>query len=285
MNHCRQVSRSYIQRVSYQVGEVLLESESEMSYDHGVAPELVKNISVGRDGAMLRLKDGVYREAMVGTLSLVGADREVLHTIYLGDGPEYGKAGFEVMMSQEIAHLKREFAQVPWVGLADGSAHNWNFLSQHVDTQIIDYWHAWQYIRAGLEVVYPTQEKLLKQIDKWQELLKEKQHSIQKLLKLFKKYRRTLKKAQIGNDNLEKSITYLSNHQQQMNYAKYLKQGYLIGSGVTESACKTLIKSRFCGCGMKWEEENTRCLTLIRGLVLTTNRWQQAWQQITKSAA
>lgn len=250
-NHYRQVSRSHIQRVSYEVGDKLLELESAMNYAHGVAPRLVKNISVGRDGAMLRLKGGIYREAMVGTLSLVGADREVLHTIYLGDGPEYGKAGFEAMMSQEIAHLKREFAHLPWVGLADGSAHNWAFLNKHVETQIIDYWHAWQYIRAGLEVIYPLEKKLLKQTNKWQELLKEKEQSVGKLLKLFKKHYRALKKAQIINETLQKSITYLSNHHQQMNYAKYLKQGYLIGSGVTESACKTLIKSSFCGCGKK----------------------------------
>jgi hypothetical protein len=70
-----------------------------------------------------------------------------------------------------------------------------------------------------------------------------------------------------------------------MNYAKYLKEGYLIGSGVTESACKTLIKGRLCGCGMRWVQENTRAMTLMRGLVLTPNRWQQAWQQIYKAAA
>lgn len=284
-NHCRGVSRSHIQSVSYQVGEQLLDLESTMTYEHGIEPALVKNISVGRDGAMVRLKDGSYREAMAGTLSLVGANREVLHTIYLGDGPEYGKEGFEAMMSQEIAVLKREFGHLPWVGVADGSAHNWAFLSQHVDTQIIDYWHGFQYIQAGLEILYPQEKKRKKQIDKWHDALKEKENSVCKLLKLFKKHQRALKKTQTLNDTLQSSITYLTNHQHQMNYVRYLKEGYLIGSGVTESACKTLIKGRLCGCGMRWEEENTRNMTLMRGLVLTPNRWQQAWQQMYKSAA
>lgn len=284
-NHLRQVSRSHIQRVSYDVGEKLLALQSQMQYRHGIAPSLVKNISVGRDGAMLRLKDGGYREAMVGTISLVGAERQVLHTIYLGDGPEYGKAGFEELMRQEIALLKGEFGHLPWVGLADGSVHNWAFLNQYTSVQIIDYWHCFQYIRAGLEAIYPQERKLNKQIDKWHDRLKEKQYSVLEVLKIFKKHRKILRKQQIVNEALEKGITYLSNHHQQMNYAKYLSEGYLIGSGVTESACKTLIKNRFCGCGMKWEEENTRTLTLIRGLVLTTNRWQQAWQHMSKVAA
>lgn len=284
-NHCRCVSRSHIQRLSYQVGQKLLQLEPAMVYTHGIEPALVKNISVGRDGAMVRLKQGVYREAMAGTISLIGADRAVLHTIYLGDGPEYGKAGFEAIMSQEIAHLKGEFAHLPWVGVADGAAHNWAFLRHHVDTQIIDYWHAFQYIQSGLEVVYPQEKKRKKHIDKWQQALKEKENSVSVLLKFFNKHLRILKKVQIDQHTLQTTITYLTNHKLQMNYAKYLKQGYLIGSGITESACKTLIKGRLCGCGMRWEEENTRTMTLTRALVLTPNRWQQAWQQMTKAAA
>lgn len=47
-----------------------------------------------------------------------------------------------------------------------------------------------------------------------------------------------------------------------MNYAHYLKQGFLIGSGVTESdemppTCKLLIKTRFFGLGMQWKLKNT----------------------------
>jgi hypothetical protein len=259
--------------------------ESAITYEHGVKPDLVKNICVGRDGAMLRLNDGTYRAAMAGTISLVGSDREVLHTIYLGDGPEYGKAGFELLLSQEIAKLKAEFGYLPWVGIADGAAHNWAFLDKHTSTQIIDYWHGFEYIRAGLEIIYCQEKKHNKELNKWHKNLKEKDNSILEVIKLFKKQRGVLKKQSIVNQTLEKSILYLCNHQHQINYAKYSKKGFLIGSGVTESACKALIKSRFCGCSMKWDEENTRTLALIRGIVLTKNRWQQAWKHITKTAA
>jgi hypothetical protein len=37
-----------------------------------------------------------------------------------------------------------------------------------------------------------------------------------------------------------------------MNYAQYLEKKYPIGSGVTEAACKTLVKQRLCqGCDGK----------------------------------
>jgi hypothetical protein len=284
-NHCRSVSRSHIQSVSYLVGEILLEAEEEMEYVHGISKELVKSVSVGRDGAMLPLIDGTYREAMVGTLSLVGADREVLHTIYLGDKPEYGKASFNFMMDWEIGKLKAEFGDVPWIGLADGAAHNWTFLASHVETKIIDWYHTWNYISKGIAVLYPKEIEAKQQSEIWEKRLQEEENSVIILLKEFKKHQQNLEKNQKTNEILQKTITYLSNHHLQMNYAQYLKKGYLIGSGVTESACKTLIKNRFCGCGMQWQEDNAQLLTLIRGLILTPKRWKQAWKNLSKSAA
>lgn len=252
-NHFRTISRTHIQTVSYLVGEQLLENEPEITYTHGIAKKAVKSVSIGRDGAMLPLTDGSFREAMVGTLSLVGEKREVLHTIYLGDQPEYGKEGFDTLMSQEIAQLQSEFGHLPWSGVADGAAHNWTFLDKYTQTQIIDWWHTWEYIRAGFEEIY-VGDKIQKAIQKWDERLKEEENSIGILFRLFKKYDQKLKKEQKHSKVLQKTITYLSNNQHRMNYADYLNQGLLIGSGVTESACKTLIKSRFCGCGMEWRK-------------------------------
>lgn len=135
-----------------------------------------------------------------------------------------------------------------------------------------------------------TAEAAKKQIEKWEKLLQESQNSILVLLKLLKKNNKRFKKEQtvgvpIHCDILQTAITYIENHKHQMNYALYLKKGYLIGSGVTESACKTLIKARFCGCGMQWEINNTKPMALMRSLVLTKNRWDQAWKNIESVAA
>lgn len=94
-----------------------------------------------------------------------------------------------------------------------------------------------------------------------------------------------MKKNQKDTKYIQDAITYVQNQKKRMNYCSYLKKGFLIGSGVTESACKNLIKTRFCGSGMRWEENNVRPMTLMRGLVLTPNRWNQAWQVLAKSAA
>ena len=48
------------------------------------------------------------------------------------------------------------------------------------------------------------------------------------------------------------TITYLENNRRFMNYDQYLANGYPIGSGVVEGACRHLVKDRMEGTGMRW---------------------------------
>ena len=45
---------------------------------------------------------------------------------------------------------------------------------------------------------------------------------------------------------LAKVITYLENNRSNMKYDEYLSQGYPIGSGVIEGACRHVVKDRTC---------------------------------------
>ena len=51
---------------------------------------------------------------------------------------------------------------------------------------------------------------------------------------------------------LKASITYFQNQKHRMDYHFYREHNFPIGSGVTEAACKTLVKQRLCQSGMKW---------------------------------
>ena len=53
---------------------------------------------------------------------------------------------------------------------------------------------------------------------------------------------------------IKAALTYFQNKQPLMNYALHLEQNLPIGSGVTEAACKTIVKQRLCCEGMKWKE-------------------------------
>jgi hypothetical protein len=67
-----------------------------------------------------------------------------------------------------------------------------------------------------------------------------------------------------------------------MRYARYRENGMPIGSGVTEAACKTLVKQRLCCSGMRWAPEGAQIILNLRALVLTKSRWEQFWQKINQ---
>ena len=81
---------------------------------------------------------------------------------------------------------------------------------------------------------------------------------------------------------LQASITYFENHLSKMNYARYQKEYLPIGSGVTEAACKTVIKQRLCGSGMKWKHAGVATVIRLRCLILTEGRWQQFRNKISR---
>jgi hypothetical protein len=87
---------------------------------------------------------------------------------------------------------------------------------------------------------------------------------------------------QTTQENLEASITYFHNHLHQMNYSAYREKHYPIGSGVTEAACKTVIKQRLCCSGMRWKETGAAVVLSLRALVLTPTRWQQFWNKLNQ---
>jgi len=81
-------------------------------------------------------------------------------------------------------------------------------------------------------------------------------------------------------DKLGAAITYYKNHRHQMGYISYTEHYFPIGSGVTEAACKTLIKQRLCLAGIRWKQPGAAGILNLRALVLTAQRWTQFWQKI-----
>ena len=68
-----------------------------------------------------------------------------------------------------------------------------------------------------------------------------------------------------------------------MNDAGCVAARIPIGSGVTEAACKVLVKQRLCGSGMQWKERGAAAVLSVRCLTCTPERWGQFWARIDRS--
>jgi hypothetical protein len=63
---------------------------------------------------------------------------------------------------------------------------------------------------------------------------------------------------------LNKVIKYLRNNRDYIDYQSYLAQGYPIGTGVIEGACRHLVKDRFEQTGMHWSLEGAQVMLDLR---------------------
>ena len=78
------------------------------------------------------------------------------------------------------------------------------------------------------------------------------------------------------------AIRYSENHLPLMKYSEHVQNHFPIGSGVTEAACKTLVKQRLCGSGMRWKDTGIQVVLSLRALVQTPSHWGQFWEKVAQ---
>ena len=281
-NQHRNVARSYLQRLSDAVASLAQATEERWSYRTPKLSEAVHSVALGLDGTCMLLCDDGYRQAMVGSLSLYDRAGQRQHTIYLGATPEYGKAKFFKRMTQEIEHVKQLYPEATYLGLADGAKDNWSFLADHCHEQILDFYHASSYLAKAAVAAYPrSKAKRQAWLEASCQQLKHQDGAAAALLADMRQLKAKKLSTSISQD-LDAAITYFSHNQRRMNYSQHLAQAHPIGSGVTEAACKTLVKQRLCAAGMKWKDRGASMVLSLRALVLTSGRWQQFWSKINQ---
>jgi hypothetical protein len=288
-NHGRKVATSYIQNVAEWVGSIANAKEESWEYEMPPLDAAITTVVVSLDGAMIPMVNSTgYREAMAGALSLYDAQGERQHTIYLAAAPEYGKAEFKQRLEREILRVKQRFPDALYLGIADGAATNWSFLEQHTQRQLIDFYHATEYLAKIAQAAHPEADakgkRALWQIQHCHQL-KHTPGAVDSLIEEAARLTRRRKLSKKVREDLESAHTYLSNHRHQMDYAAYMADGLPIGSGVTEAACKTLIKQRLCASGMRWKEAGAKIVLSLRALNQTAGRWAQFWQRIDQFGA
>jgi hypothetical protein len=281
-NHGRSVARCFVQDVTDAVAAVALAKEEDWEYALPEPGEPTATITVGIDGTCLLMCEDGWRETMVGTIGLYDSEGERQQTIYLGATPEYGKATFLGRMEREIERVKVAYPQARYVGLADGARGNWEFLARHTEVQVIDFRHAAEYLSDAGDALFVGSTGAKKP---WLEASCHRlKHEVGAARQLIRDLKRTAAEKGVSPDqeDVAAAITYFTNQSRQgrMDYAGLVKSHVPIGSGVTEAACKVLVKQRLCGSGMKWKEPGAAAVLSLRCPTYTTDRWSQFWKKI-----
>jgi hypothetical protein len=145
---------------------------------------------------------------------------------------------------------------------------------------ILDYWHAAEHLREFAKLLIPHDEERRKQqTEQWCHLLK---HSGGKaMLEVLEAL--DLSQASTPVRQAHQDVTgYLRNNLHRTNYPAYLANGWQIGSGMIESACKTVVGQRLKEAGMRWRERGTTALCQIRALHKSQRElWHHYWKRTT----
>ena len=128
---------------------------------------------------------------------------------------------------------------------------------------ILDFWHAAEHLEEFAKVWIPNATTRKVQVETWCHKLKYEGGAA--ILKELEALDLTAASAAVQEEH--RLVTnYLRNNRHRTDYPTYLKNGWEIGSGEIESACKGLIGLRLKGPGMRWHEPGTNEMSHLRGL-------------------
>lgn len=279
-NHNRKISHSFIQNTSQIVSNMLIKQEEDWEYKIPDMPRVVKTIGMGLDGTCMPMGETNWREAMCGTFSFYDINGVRMHTVYVANAPEYGKNSFKTRMDKEALAIKEKFPKAKIIGVADGARENWTLLEKYTLSNTLDYYHATEYLSKASKGIHPRSKPKQKiWFEKACDTLKNIHNGAKDLLEEIKELS-DKKLSPAIKDGVDATITYFSNNLQRMDYKNSIDNNLPIGSGVTESACKVVVKQRVCVSGANWSEYGAKRFLPVRAICLTDTRWNQAWDRV-----
>ena len=193
----------------------------------------------------------------------------------------YGLEEMGPLLRQQAAHVGVERADV-WVALTDGGNGLENFMRTNfplVTEVILDYWHAAEYLGDLAKALHARDEDQAKaQIEAWCQLLKEEGGAT--TLATLQEWDWPERPSKELRAQRERVQEYFGNNVHRMEYPEYLAQGWEIGSGPVESACKTVVNQRLKLAGMRWGEDGADSMCHVRALYRgETGQWDAFWNR------
>ena len=108
--------------------------------------------------------------------------------------------------------------------------------------------------------------------------LLEEEHGAELVYRSLLYYQQSYKYAKECRESLRREVVFFGNNKFRMEYARFRSQGYPIGSGVIEAACKSIVKGRFCRSGMRWTRKGGQTILSLRAFV-KSERWDEFWKR------
>ncbi len=274
------VSESEAQRISAEAGgvaDILFDERRESALSGETQSALAPAVLYLEGDGVLTPTVGGYRETKVGVALAANDFGETVsagYTSLLGGCEDFGEdwLGLACRYGLELARAV--------VVLGDGVKWLWNQAEMHFPTavQILDLWHAMEHLGGLARAAFG--EGAAEGRGWLSKRLEELKSS--RLADTLAAMRALARDMSLLSEAVRAEAEYFSDNAKRMDYARYLRLGYKIGSGAVESACKRLVSFRLKGPGMRWKPVTAQAITRLRCLFYSdewnvfAKRWQTA---------
>lgn len=240
----------------------------------------------------LKRKRGVRRAKLVRRrgadqrykeFKLVSAyDQELEHKCVRVTRRGPGRAG--KMLREMAADIRLHRAQ-QIVAVTDGAEWIARLIEGNLPakktTAILDFYHALEHVHAARRAVYGEQNA---EGDKWAgTVIDAMRHGAFETWRGILAETRGRVRAPAKRAALDGLMQYLLKRREKVDYAKFRSQGMKIGSGPTESGCKSEAL-RLKGPGMRWTPATAEAMLALESLH-QSSQWPAYWKSRLKAAA
>jgi hypothetical protein len=231
-----------------------------------------------------------YRMAYVATVTLVDEQGESLVTRrYAIEASDSEQEMLQRAMA-DVRHAMRRRNDLRVAVIQDGAPEMWNLVRSALHAiqeqgilvkcyEAIDSCHLIERLGEALELIGCETRQW--QLQVWRQSLTEDDTAIDHIAR-YLQFHRTDARTPERLKKLNEHITYIENNNDRMRYQTLRAQGMPIGSGITESACKTVVNMRAKAAGQRWSVPGLRGTLHLRALN-ASDRFDAFWAYFSKA--
>ncbi len=273
------ISEATARRHTQQAGQAYVQVQTEQAHTPVGASEPQPlpdaKLVLSSDGAYVPLLHGQWAE--VRTLAIGKVEhttgqvrtRQLSYFSRMVDATTFGDLA-------EVETRRRQVTQATEVcAVTDGAPWLQELVDPHRPdaVRILDFPHAAQRITDIVEILQQAGFALPEEaLPRCLHLLKHR--GPRPLLRLLNR----LPISAATAEALQEPREYLRKRERLMDYPSYQQAGWPIGSGMVESANKTVMQARLKGAGMHWAPPHVNPMLALRNAICN-DRWAEAWEQ------
>jgi hypothetical protein len=262
------LSASTIRREAHKVGQQLRRDWAktqrqvlEATPDQALALQpkrCAERLHLSLDGVMVHA-GGEWREAKVGVTYQSQAAGGVTNARYcatLCSSGEFGRRALALCFVSGAPSGKRLAV------VADGGPWIWQEVGKYFphSTQILDFYHAGTHLWAVAEQRFGANRQAARD---W--MSQQAEHLLEdKVAEVLSELEGWQARGEHQERLQRTTLAYFREHSGRMCYGTLRAAGWHIGSGVVESACKSVVQQRMKGAGMRWSESGAEALLHLR---------------------